>query len=67
MRAIAGGEAEKFVDATNGMTIDDFDGRLRDIGLPVDAVCQAWRNLIARPDVIASIGMRDWPHFGRPQ
>jgi transposase len=30
----------------------------------IDAVCAAWRKLIARPEAITSIGMRDWAHFG---
>jgi DDE superfamily endonuclease len=28
----------------------------------IDAACAAWNKLIARPDVIRSIGMRDWAH-----
>ena len=28
----------------------------------IDAACQAWRNLIARPKAVTSIGMRDWAH-----
>ena len=32
----------------------------------VDAACAAWRNLIADPDRITSIGMRDWAHVGHP-
>ena len=31
----------------------------------IDAACQAWRNLIATPQTITSIGMRDWAHVGR--
>jgi hypothetical protein len=30
----------------------------------VDAPSQAWRNLIDRPEVVASIGMRDWAPVG---
>ena len=30
----------------------------------IDAACEAWKNLIARPAVITSIGMRDWAHIG---
>jgi hypothetical protein len=30
----------------------------------IDAACEAWKNLIARPPVITSIGMRDWTHIG---
>ena len=30
----------------------------------IDAACDAWRNLTARPEVIASIGMRRWAHVG---
>jgi hypothetical protein len=32
----------------------------------VDAACAAWRNLIAQPETITSIGMRDWAHIGHP-
>ena len=32
----------------------------------VDAACAAWRNLIAHPETIASIGTRDWAHVGQP-
>jgi transposase len=31
----------------------------------VDAACQAWRNLIAQPETITSIGMRQWAHVGQ--
>ena len=31
----------------------------------VDAACAAWRKLIAQPETITSIGMRDWAHFGQ--
>ena len=31
----------------------------------VDAACAAWRNLIAQPQTIASIGMREWAHVGQ--
>jgi hypothetical protein len=31
----------------------------------IDAACQAWRNLIAQPKTITSIGMRDWAHIGQ--
>jgi transposase len=31
----------------------------------IDAACQAWRNLIAKPEVITSIGMREWAHVGQ--
>jgi hypothetical protein len=27
----------------------------------------AWRKLIAKPETIASTGMRDWAHVGQPQ
>lgn len=30
----------------------------------VDAACDAWRSLVDSPDVITSIGMRDWAHIG---
>ena len=32
----------------------------------IDAACCAWNKLIALPDVIKSIGMRDWAHVGQP-
>jgi len=32
----------------------------------IDAACHAWRNLIARPETIKSIGMRKWAHIGQP-
>jgi hypothetical protein len=31
----------------------------------VDAACDAWRKLIAKPETITSIGMRDWAHIGQ--
>jgi transposase len=31
----------------------------------VNAACQAWRNLIAQPQTITSIGMRQWAHVGQ--
>src|SRR3984957_6309007 len=31
----------------------------------VDAACAAWRKLIAQPETITSIGMRDWAHLGQ--
>ncbi len=32
----------------------------------VDAACAAWRKLIAQPEIITSIRMRDWVHVGQP-
>jgi transposase len=32
----------------------------------VDAACAAWRKLIAQPQTITSIGMRNWAHVGLP-
>ena len=32
----------------------------------VDAACTAWRNLLAQPQTITSIGMREWAHVGQP-
>jgi hypothetical protein len=32
----------------------------------VDAKYAAWRKLIAQPETITSIGMRDWAHVGQP-
>lgn len=31
----------------------------------IDSACQAWRNLIAQPETITSIGMRKWAHVGQ--
>jgi hypothetical protein len=32
----------------------------------VDAACDAWRKLTAKPQTITSIGMRRWAHVGQP-
>jgi transposase len=31
----------------------------------IDAACEAWNKLIDLPDVITSIGLRDWAHIGQ--
>jgi transposase len=31
----------------------------------LDAACEAWNKLLARPDIIQSIGMRQWAHIGQ--
>ena len=31
----------------------------------IDVMCEAWNKLIALPDRIKSIGMREWAHVGR--
>ena len=31
----------------------------------IDAACDAWRELIAKPETITSIGMRSWAHVGQ--
>jgi hypothetical protein len=31
----------------------------------IDAACDAWKRLIDRPDIITSIGMRQWAHAGQ--
>jgi hypothetical protein len=31
----------------------------------IDAACQAWNNLTTRPEIIRSIGMRQWAHIGQ--
>jgi len=31
----------------------------------IDAACVAWRKLIAQPETITSLGMRDWAHVGQ--
>lgn len=30
----------------------------------IDAACEAWNKLIAKPQAITSIGMREWAHIG---
>jgi hypothetical protein len=34
-------------------------------GQVVDAGCEAWNKLIAKPETITSIGMRKWAHIGQ--
>jgi transposase len=31
----------------------------------LDAACEVWRNLIAQPEIITSIGLRDRAHIGQ--
>ena len=31
----------------------------------IDAACEAWQKLIAQPQIITSIGMRDWTNIGQ--
>ena len=31
----------------------------------VEAACEAWRNLLANPSTITSIGYREWAHTGQ--
>ena len=31
----------------------------------IDASCEAWQKLVAQPNPITSIGMRDWAHVGQ--
>ena len=31
----------------------------------IEAACDAWRNLLAQPDTITSIGLREWAHIGQ--
>lgn len=33
----------------------------------IEAACKAWKNLIALPNKITSIGTREWAHVGRTQ
>jgi len=33
----------------------------------IEAICEAWNNLIEIPDTIKSIGMREWAHVGRSE
>ena len=38
---------------------------LEDYDAILDAGCDAWNSLIAQPQTIMSIGIRDWPHPGQ--
>jgi len=31
----------------------------------LDTACEAWRRLVAQPEIITSIGLRDWAHMGQ--
>ena len=31
----------------------------------IDAACQAWMNILRKPEIITSIGLRDWAHVGQ--
>ncbi len=31
----------------------------------IAAACEAWNNLLAQPDTITSIGLREWAHVGQ--
>ena len=31
----------------------------------IDAARQAWMNILGKPEIITSIGMRDWAHVGQ--
>ena len=31
----------------------------------IDAACEAWNKLLAQPETITSIGLRDWAHVGQ--
>ena len=33
----------------------------------IEAICDAWQRLIAKPETITSIGMRQWAHIGHTQ
>ena len=33
----------------------------------IEAICEAWNNLIEIPETIKSIGMREWAHVGRSE
>ena len=33
----------------------------------IEAICDAWQRLIAKPETITSIGMRQWAHVGQAQ
>jgi transposase len=31
----------------------------------IEAACEAWRNLLAQPETITSLGLRKWAHIGQ--
>jgi hypothetical protein len=31
----------------------------------IEAACEAWRNLLAQPETITSLGLREWAHIGQ--
>lgn len=33
----------------------------------IEAACEAWQKLLAAPETITSIGMREWAHIGQTQ
>lgn len=33
----------------------------------IDAACEAWQKLLAAPETITSIGIREWAHIGQTQ
>ena len=33
----------------------------------IEGICDAWQKLIAQPETITSIGMRQWAHVGQTQ
>ncbi len=37
----------------------------KDYGAILDAGCEAWNKLINQPEIITSIGMREWAHAGQ--
>ena len=45
-------------DWLSSRVFDDYD-------VIIDAACEAWRKLVALPEEIKSIGLREWAHVGR--
>jgi hypothetical protein len=46
------------VEKCSNRVFDDYDAI-------IDAACEAWRTLVALPEEIKSIGLREWCHVDR--
>ncbi len=58
MGAGAAGGGDLRQNWLSNRVFEDYDAIL-------DAGCDAWNSLIAKPQTIMSIGIRDWPHPGQ--
>ena len=59
----AGYAVDLSVDGEDG----HYMGSTENYDAIIEAICQAWNNLIEIPDTIKSIGKREWAHVGRSQ